>query len=190
MIKKDCLKVKITIITATFSIGESATTSAVTSGATTVSSGELPFLPKSNSNIRPLIQRNCWSIHNSTIPLQVLIPIQSFSTDYKCWTNWWVVRQVTEIRMYWNYKSSVNHVRRKKLLFKHKSIRVAQSAPLKVKLSSSSIKSTLTTWNVGQRKTLFTIHFSATMITRWDCRNNTIQYHRWLHRKPDDNTVR
>ena len=87
MIEKDCFKVKITIITATFSIGESATTSAVTSGAITVSSGELPFLPKSNSNIRPLIQRNCWSIHNSTIPVQVLIPIQSFSTDYKCWTN-------------------------------------------------------------------------------------------------------
>ena len=43
MIKKDYFKVKITIITATFSIDESATTSAVTSGTTTVSSGELPF---------------------------------------------------------------------------------------------------------------------------------------------------
>ena len=41
--KKDCFKVKITIITATFSIDESATTSAVTSGATTVSSGKLLF---------------------------------------------------------------------------------------------------------------------------------------------------
>ena len=39
----DASKVKITIITATFSIGESATTPAGTSGATTVSSGDLPF---------------------------------------------------------------------------------------------------------------------------------------------------